>query len=66
MNLIINIMNLTLQKRQYQNLKNKIYTVMISINVIHILLLNYNILEAFKTLIHTQTANFLENSQTKK
>ena len=55
MNLIINIMNLTLQKRQYQNLKNKIYTVMISINVIHILLLNYNILEAFKTLIHTQT-----------
>lgn len=26
---------------------------MISINVIHILLLNYNILEAFKTLIHT-------------
>lgn len=34
---------------------NKVYTVMISINVIHIHLLNYNILEAFKTLIHTQT-----------
>ena len=34
---------------------NKIYTVMISINVIHILLLNYNILEAFKTLTHTKT-----------
>lgn len=34
---------------------NKIYTVMISINVIHILLLNYNILEVFKTLIPLQT-----------
>ena len=48
-------MNLTLQKRQYQNLKNKIYTVMISINVIHILLLNYNILEVLQTLTHIQT-----------
>lgn len=28
---------------------------MISINVIHILLLNYNILEAFKTLTPLQT-----------
>lgn len=34
---------------------NKIYTVMISINVIHILLLNYNILEVYRTLIHILT-----------
>ena len=33
---------------------NKVYTVMISINVIHILLLNYNILEVLQTLIPSQ------------
>ena len=56
-------MNSILQRKQkrkrQQNLlkimKNKAYTVMILINVIQIHLLNYNILEAFKTLIPLQT-----------
>ena len=36
-------------------MKNKVYTVMILINVIQIHLLNYNILEVLQTLTHLQT-----------
>ena len=43
-------MNLILQNRK----RNKIYTVMILINVIQIHLLNYNILEVLQTLMPLQ------------
>lgn len=43
-------MNLILQNL-LKIMKNKIYTVMILINVIQIHLLNYNILEVLQTLI---------------
>ena len=47
-------MNLTLQNI-LKNMKNRIYTVMILINVIQIHLLNYNILEVLQILTHIQT-----------
>ena len=48
---ILKIMKTPLQERK----RNKVYTVMILINVIQIHLLNYNILEVLQTLIHTIT-----------
>ena len=46
-------MNLTLQRKQKRK-RNRIYTVMILINVIQIHLLNYNILEVLQTLTPLQ------------
>ena len=48
---LLKIMKTPLQERK----RNKIYTVMILINVIQIHLLNYNILEVLQTLTHTIT-----------
>lgn len=47
------------------NFKNKIYTVMILINVIQIHLLNYNILEVLQTLTPLQERKRI-HIQTKK
>ena len=47
-------MNLILQNI-LKIMKNKVYTVMILINVIQIHLLNYNILEVLQTLMPLQT-----------